>query len=132
MKSRKNASKTAVRVSAHAAQRWIERVDPGASFSEARMAVAQFIALGRARPCPRRFMRGQVRQEPGTRFVYNARRAGVCAVITEGVVATILTRELFGPRREHLRVVTCIAPPTAADRARWRWGGDIDEIDEAA
>lgn len=121
-----------MRLAAHAQERWIERVAPGASPLEARMALQRFVALGRARPTPRHWMRGQVRQEPGTRFVYNPSHPRACAVVTDGVVVTVLTKDLFGAPRRHLRVAPPAPAPSADERARWRWNGEIPEVGEAA
>jgi hypothetical protein len=121
------------RIAHHAVERWIERVDGTASLAEARMAVGRFVALGRARPTPRHWMRGLVRQEPGTVFVYNAERPRVCAVVVDGVVVTVLVRALFERTSRHLTTVTHDGRrPSADERARWRWNREIPALDEAA
>lgn len=123
-----------MRIAAHAVERWIQRVDGGASALEARLALEQFVALGRTRPVPRHWMRGQVRQEPGTRFIYNATHPGACAIFTDGVIVTVVTKDLFDAPRRHLRVAA--VPPVAAlpasERARWRWMGELPDVGEAA
>lgn len=123
----------AAKVALHAAERWMQRVDRGASIREANFAVQRFVALGRVRPTCRHWMRGRVRQEPGTVFVYNAERPDVCAVVVQGVVVTVLTRALFTVRPKHLApVASAPRPVSAMERAKWRWSGDVVESDEAA
>jgi hypothetical protein len=123
-----------MRITTHAVERWIQRVDPRASVLEARFALEQFVALGRMRPVPRHWMRGQVRQEPGTCFIYNATHPGACAVVTNTVVVTVVTKDLFGAPRRHLRLAA--RPPIttlpASERARWRWMGELPDVGEAA
>lgn len=126
-------SLNAAAVALHAAERWMQRVDRGASLREANFALRRFVSLGRARPNPRHWMRGQVRQEPGTVFVYNAERPDVCAILIDGVVVTVLTRGLFSQRPRHLAAAPSLPrPASAAERARWRWNGETVEMDEAA
>jgi hypothetical protein len=126
-------SARAAAVTLHAAERWTQRVDRGASIHEARLAVQRFIAFGRVRPTARHWMRGRVRQEPGTVFAYNAHRPDVCAVILDGVVVTILTRSLFASRPRHLALTPAAPQATSAlERARWRWSRNTADLDEAA
>lgn len=84
----------AVVVSHHAVDRWLSRVCSGGSAVTARGEVERFIATGRVRPTPRRWMR-DVAAPPGVTFMYSADSSGVCAVIRDGVIVTFLTRSLF-------------------------------------
>jgi hypothetical protein len=121
-------------VTDHAIERWIARVDVSAGPREARLAIQRFVSLGRARAVPRHWMRGYVREEPGTRYVYNASHSKACAVIVDGAIVTILTKDLFEGRRRHLHAVPSprVAPTSATARARWRWSGVVADEGEAA
>ena len=117
----------------HAAERWVQRVDRGASVHEANLPVRRFVAMGRARPTSRHWMRGRVRPEPGTPFVYNACRPGLCAVVVDGLVVTILTRSLFAARPRHFAPVpTALGPIPAGERAKSRWSGEVVDLGDAA
>jgi hypothetical protein len=125
----------ALRISQHAVERYQQRVDTGASVAEARLALAHFVSAGRCRPTPRWWMRDHVRSGASVRFCYCASRSDACAVIVDGTVLTVLSRAMFaGTRRPtHIRAVPARLPPTAAERARWRWDGHThDDLDEAA
>jgi hypothetical protein len=81
-------------VTHHAVDRYIDRVDPSATRHQAAAAIARIIGRGRVRSTPRHWMRGLVRQTPGLRFVYLAELPGVCALVIDGAVVTIITRRL--------------------------------------
>ena len=87
------------RITGHATDRWRSRVDRTASAAEARLAIGRLIASGRSRPTSRSWMR-DTRPGPGVRFVYSAAYPGVCAIVKDGAVLTIVTRGLCrgGPR----------------------------------
>ncbi len=78
-------------VSRHAVRRYIERIDPSAHFNDALAAIQAIRAVARARPRPRWWTsrRGEV---PGTRYLYSAQHAGICLVVQDGVVATVMSR----------------------------------------
>src|SRR5262245_34020538 len=123
------------RISLHAVERYQQRVDPAASRVEARLALTRFVALGRHRPMPRWWMRDYVRRGPGVTFCYFAERPDVWAIITEHTVVTVVSRSMFrtARRHSHIRPVEETRPSTTAvERARWRWDGQVDELDEAA
>jgi hypothetical protein len=82
------------RVSGHAVERYLERVEPAASRQEARAALHRLLCVGRRRSRPRHWMRGE-RVEPGLTFVYGALSPGVCLLVRDEVVLTVKTRELF-------------------------------------
>lgn len=82
-------------VTRHAVDRYIERVEPAATRYQARAAIAQIVHRGHASPTPRHWMRGRVRWTPGLRFIYLADRPGVCALVRDGAVVTIITRRLY-------------------------------------
>jgi hypothetical protein len=116
-------------VSTHVAQRYQERVDRSASLTEARLAVMQIASLAKARPVPRHWMRGDVEPSPGLVFLIWSRRPDLCLLVRDGVVVTLITRAMCAasPKR-HLTAVGGEGPrPTAAEAARWRWSGMIDE-----
>jgi hypothetical protein len=118
-------------LSAHAVARFQERVDPGASPLEARLALGRLVALGRVRATPRHWMRADVEPCPGVRFIYWSSRPDVCAVARDGVVVTVLTRRLCRgvTSRSHLRVVPQRPPDLRlVEVPRWRWDGSIEEV----
>jgi hypothetical protein len=122
---------TQVRLSAHAVQRWSERVDPGAAQIEARFALGQLISHGRVRATPRHWT--DVGADPGLTFVYWSHRPTVCALIVDGVVVTVLTRTLC---RSTAARSTAALRALGADPAdclpriepapAWRWDGRRD------
>ncbi len=115
-------------LSTHAVARWQERVDPQISAVESRMALRRFVSLGRVRATPRHWMRDDVTPAPGLSFVYCADRPGVCALVRDGVVLTVLTRTLCHSvtSRRHLRLVQPV-PPLRDPVPRWRWNGEFGE-----
>ena len=118
---------TPLSLSNHAIRRWQQRVDPHISATEARLALGRFIALGRVRSTPRHWMRDDVTATPGLMFVYCAARPGVCALIQNGTVLTVITRALCSSptSRRHLRLVP--SGPVCEPAPRWRWNGDLGE-----
>lgn len=96
---------SSVALTSHAVHRYRERVDSGASLGEARLALARFVSHARVRSTPRHWMRGDVAATPGLRFAYWAAMPHVCALIRDGLVVTVITRELCiaSPAR-HLQV----------------------------
>lgn len=120
-------------VSTHAAQRYQERVDRSASLTEARSAVTQIASLGKARPVPRHWMRGDVEPSPGLLFLIWSRRPDLCLLVRDGVVVTLITRSMCAasPKRHLTSVAGEGRRPTASEVARWRWSGMVDD-EEAA
>jgi hypothetical protein len=123
-----HAPSTRIRTSTHAVRRWIERVDTDATSAEARQALADFLCCGRARPTPRHWT--DVEAAPGLRFVYWSSRPGVCALVVDGVVVTVLTRNLCraGAPRTATALRTIGVPAQRSGRrpvvvAPWRWSG---------
>jgi hypothetical protein len=116
-------------VSTHVAQRYQERVDRSASLTEARLAVVQIASLAKARSVPRHWMRGDVRPSPGLVFLIWSRRPDVCLLMRDGVVVTLITRAMCSssPKRHLAAVASEGRRPAAAEVARWRWNGMIDE-----
>jgi len=116
-------------VSTHAAQRYQERVDHSASLTEAQLAVVQIASLGKARSVPRHWMRGDVEPSPGLVFIVWSCRPDLCLLVRHGVVVTIVTRAMCASMpKPHLRAVAGVRrPPMAAEVARWRWSGMLDE-----
>lgn len=72
-------------------------------------------------------MRDDVTATPGLMFVYCAARPGVCALIQNGTVLTVITRALCSSStsRRHLRLVP--SGPVCESAPRWRWNGDLGE-----
>ena len=85
-----------VALTAHAIGRWQERVDPHATKFDAARALSDLLAQGRRRPTPRRWTTAA--PEPGLIFVYAAARPGVCALVRDGTVITVLSRALCRSR----------------------------------
>ena len=119
---------TPMNVSKHATERYRERVDPGASALEARLAVEQIVACGRARPTPRRWMKDRA-PAPGTRFVYWSKRPHISAIVADGTVVTVVTRNLVkASQRDHLKAADHRAGrPRLEPIRRWRWDGNLEE-----
>jgi hypothetical protein len=90
-------------ITQHAIDRYITRVDPGASRDQARRAIARILTHGQSRSTPRHWMRQRVRLTPGLRFIYWADQSGVCAMVLDGAVITIVTRALY--RRSRFTVI---------------------------
>ena len=82
------------RVTHHAVDRYIDRVEPSATRFQAATAITRIVGRGQVRSTPRHWMRGLVRQTPGLRFIYLAEQPGVCALVIDGAVVTIITRRL--------------------------------------
>jgi len=95
-----------IRITAHAIERWQERVDPASSWLAAHLTVRKLLNTGRSRPTPRHWMRRPI--EPGTTYVFNASYPGVCAIVTDGAAVTIITRELV--RTNPLRPLSIDGP----------------------
>lgn len=120
-----------VRLSAHAVQRWRERVDFGATPTEARFELGQLISRGRVRATPRHWTDAD--PAPGLTFVYWAQRPSVCALIVDGVVVTVLTRTLCRNTAPRGTAALHAVGAARADYPRrmkpvpaWRWGGRKD------
>ena len=117
-------------LTSHAVARYRERVDPGASPLEARLALGRLVTLGRSRATPRHWMRADVEPQPGVRFIYWSSLPDVCAIARDGVVVTVLTRGLCRSvtSRSHLRRVPERPPDLRLiDAKRWRWDGTLEE-----
>lgn len=122
---------TKVRLSSHAIQRWCERVNTGATLTEARFELGQFISRGRVRATPRHWT--DAAPAPGLTFVYWAQRPSVCALVRAGVVVTVLTRSLCRSTEPcNVGVISDISTARTARRPRlklipgWRWDGKKD------
>lgn len=81
-------------ISNHAVNRYRERVDQLSQRREANRVLRDAATRGRRRANPRHWMR-RVRHEPGTSFIYDASRPGMCLVVRGGAVVTVLTRQMF-------------------------------------
>jgi hypothetical protein len=124
----------AARISQHAITRYVERVDHGASRTEARVALMRLLALGKARSVPRHWMRRDgVKPQPGMLYVYPSERPGVCLLVRDGTVLTVITRALCsGKRPRHLRVVRELPRPVAIEDDGRRRRDRVVEDEDAA
>ena len=122
---------SSIRISHHAAQRYIDRVDSTAAPAAARMRVAQILARGRWRASPRHWM-SETNPAPGTRFVYWAGLPGVCVIVVNATATTLVTRAVTTAARRERRLM--VIGLSTGDRRRhtpqprWRWSGEIEEI----
>src|SRR5262245_45650007 len=101
-------SKT-LRISAHAVERYIQRVQtlqPPAAIT----AMHRFLRTGRVRPTPRHWTRAIVQPSPGLKFVYSALAPGVCFLVREETVVTVVTRDLARRARGHKVHEPCRRP----------------------
>ena len=78
-------------ITRHAIERYQQRVDRTANVRDAAIAISQILDHATARPRPRRWSR-VVAQVAGTRYLYSARRPGVCLVVADGAVVTVHSR----------------------------------------
>jgi hypothetical protein len=118
------------RISSHAIERWQQRVDAQATFAVARLALGEFLASGRVRPTPRSWMR-EVAPAPGLRFVYSARRPGLCVLVRNGAAVTVVTRTMMS-RSGRLEVEVGRRRERRLERQTpWRWDGETS-LGEAA
>lgn len=120
-------------VSAHAITRWTERVGPTVSPLEARFALGRPISMGRAHPTPRRWT--DARPACGLTFIYWSHRPSVCALAGNGMVITVLTRQLCkataprsaaAPRASDADTDRRPRAMAGAGPAPWRWDGRRD------
>jgi hypothetical protein len=79
-------------VSAHAIDRWMERVDRHCSRRDAKAAIDQILATGRIRSTPRRWLRRSA--TPGTTYAFSAASPHVCVIVANGRAVTVITRDL--------------------------------------
>jgi hypothetical protein len=86
-------SRRRIRISAHAVERYRLRVAPNSSLAAARFALEQMTVAGNLRPRPRHWTRN-VSPTPGLRFLYWAELPSVCGLVLDGVLMTVVTREL--------------------------------------
>jgi len=85
-------------ISQHAIERCRQRVGPQLSDAGAAVLLGRLAAEGRARPTPRRWMRGKVAQTPGLRFIYWSDLPDVCALAVQSTIVTVVTRSLYRGR----------------------------------
>ena len=81
------------RVSRHAVERYIERVDPRLDARQAAEAIREIWRSGRARPRPR-WWSSRMGERPGTRYVYSAADADVCLIAAGRCVVTVQSRAI--------------------------------------
>jgi hypothetical protein len=122
---------TPPRITRHIIDRYRERVDTCASVAEAGMAIQQILSLGRWRVTPRSWM-SENEPAPGVRFVYWAKRPGLCVVILDGAAVTVVTRSLAQNTRQR-RFSVAVDHDRRVRHAqlepvdRWRWDRDLGE-----
>jgi hypothetical protein len=117
-----------VRLTQHVIDRYRQRVDSTASPDEARLVLGRMVCMGRARSTPRHWMRN-VNKTPGLRFIYWAELPGVCGLVLDGALITLITRELCKSER-HLHLVAGPLPPKP-ELVQWR-PQPVDAPKEAA
>jgi hypothetical protein len=93
------------RISKHAIDRYLERVDASVSRLNAEREIDEILTAGTRRATPRRWMR-DVSKTPGLRFVYWHERPDICVLLLADTVITVLTRNRPTPM---LRLGTEIA-----------------------
>jgi hypothetical protein len=79
-------------VSAHAAERFRLRVSPRASLLECRLQLEEMATAGQLRSRPRHWT--TVEPTTGLRFLYWAELPHVCGLVLDGVIVTVLTRDV--------------------------------------
>lgn len=80
-----------VRVTKHARERYIERVDRRAGHDQAEAVIRKIALGGRARATPRHWMR-MVDPSPGARFIYCADHPHVCLMVRDHSVVTVFSK----------------------------------------
>lgn len=80
------------RITQHAIQRFIERVDHSASPIEAAGRIHAMLDHGKTRPTARRWTGS--RSTPGTTLVYSADEPEACLLTTREAVVTVMSRDL--------------------------------------
>ncbi|MEA2682270.1 MAG: hypothetical protein QOK05_598 [Chloroflexota bacterium] len=85
------------RITSHAIQRFIERVDRSASPVEAASRIRAMLDHGRTRPTARRWTGS--RPTPGTMFVYSADEPQACLLATREAVVSVVSRDLCAASR---------------------------------
>jgi hypothetical protein len=108
-----------VRITDHVIQRYRHRVDPEATVGQARLVLGRMVSLGHVRSTPRHWMRN-VNQSPGLVFLYWAELPGVCGLVINGALVTLVTRELCRRDRRHLELVPSVAAPVTEGRRHLR------------
>jgi hypothetical protein len=82
-----------VRLTQHAIDRYLQRIDTTATTTEARFVLGRLVCLGCVRSTPRHWMR-HIQKTPGLLFIYWAELPGVCGLVLDGALITLITREL--------------------------------------
>jgi hypothetical protein len=77
-------------VTAHAIERYQDRVDSCVSRREALRAIREILAKANSRSRPRHWTKVYVR--PGCRYLYSADHADICLVLRGGAVVTVFSR----------------------------------------
>ena len=98
-----------------------------ASSQGAKLAIGRLMAHGRWRPNPRSWM-SETKAAPGVRFVYAATYPGVCAIVDDGVVVTIVTRDLCRSDGRRRRPASSQAPRHARLKPAppFRWDDELE------
>ncbi len=115
---------SAVRITQHAISRYQMRVDPQASCNDARVMLCRMVCMGRVRPTPRHWTHS-VAKTPGLVFVYWSRLPGVCALVLDGALITVLDRKTCQARPDHLRLVSIDGEPSAPPSDRRLRSADL-------
>ena len=83
--------KKRVRISSHAVDRYLQRVDRRVSRRQAASVIDEIIRSGRCRPVPRRWMK-TVKPGPGLLFVLSADHPGVALAVRDRTVVTVYSK----------------------------------------
>jgi hypothetical protein len=85
------------KITQHAIQRFIERIDRSATPARAWQRIAEMAAAGTVRPKPRWWT--DCRSAPGTVFIYWADQPSACLVATHEAIVTVVSRDLCAVTR---------------------------------
>lgn len=110
---------SSLRISRHAAQRFVERAAPGLSTEEALELLARLAGTARSRSTPRWWMRDAVAASPGLRFLYPSADPRICLLVRQRTVVTVVTRNLLRSSRV-FRSERRPAPPRPERRSERR------------
>ncbi len=91
-----------VLVSTHAIDRFIQRVDPTASRSDAALHIRQMLDDAKARATPRKWT--GTTSQPGSRYLYSPTHPGICLVERSGRIRTVFARETSRQWRQTQRL----------------------------
>lgn len=98
-------------VTAHAIERYQDRVDPYVSRRDALRAIREILTHAKGRSRPRHWTKVDAR--PGCRYLYSADCPGICLVLRGGAVVTVFSRvscSAWRPSPDGAAAVRCPEP----------------------